>query len=316
MLLSKLSAFLLALSMSVSAADVDMDYEGEIDIITGRPAVSENAENSVSSQQTVAVSDTVTYDRKSHLFSYALPNTSGVVQSNVADGMITTSPVNLIIPNGVSVSLYRNGEVQDDTDPENIVTPGGYAVVVTQQDFQQQILSFTIVSELTNSISLFQMPSGFQLTRLDIDGMAQTVNGQTSVDMTEDGKYRIAYRCIATGIDYNLNVEVDHTPPAVILDGVVNGYAQGPVTISGFSKEDKVEVTSGGEKVTLINYTLKSPGTYHISVKDKAGNTLEQDFEIQFYLNSQGLIFTLLTVAVAVAVFLYMYISKKRLKVR
>ena len=89
------------------------------------------------------------------------------------------------------------------------------------------------------------------------------------------------------------------------------------MTISGVAPEDSVWLSYEDKQISVPDdYKLTSPGKYYISVTDDAGNVFSQSFEIKFYLNMQGLIFTLLAVGVAAAVFLYMYISKRRLKVR
>ena len=318
MLLSRLLALPMALFIAANAAGMDMDYEGEIDIITGLPVTDSVAEDTAS-QQTVFLADGVSYDRTAHKFSYSTPDKSGYIRSSVADGMITTDTVSVEIPDGLSVSLYCEGEPQPETDTSNIVDPGGYALVLTNADAQYQLLSFQIVPEKTGAVTSFEMPSGFSLQSLEIDGEQRETAGKSSVDMQTDGKYRVTYRCDATGIDYNLSLTVDHTPPAITLEGVTDGTAKGPVTVNGIEKSDQVTVTRDKTRLTeplLLTNVLKTPGNYRIVVTDDAGNMTVEDFTIRFYLNSQGLIFTLIALAAFAGVIIYMYVSKKRLKVR
>ena len=150
-----------------------------------------------------------------------------------------------------------------------------------------------------------------------LDDAVQTLALRDSIDMRKEGKYQITYRCAATAIDYNLNLTVDHTPPQIVLEGVANGVASNPVKIQGISSGDSVSLYREGQKIPVPEEdTLKSPGKYRLSVTDDAGNTTTVEFEIQFYLNMQGLIFTLLVVGVIIATAVYMYTSKKRLRVR
>lgn len=314
MLMQKLLSIPIAVMFAVNPNGIDMDYEGEIDPYTNLP-ISENQDTE--SQQTVFVSDGMTYDRKTHMFNYLLPDNSGYVQSSIADGMITTDSVSLELPAGFSAAIYCDGQELSEPDYSKIADPGSYALVVTGPEVQYQILAFTIVAKKTGAVSVYRLPSGFKLTKLIRDGEQLNTMTASSVDFSTEGAYEITCRCNATGVDYNLNVEIDHTPPQVILNGVANGEAHGPVTIEGIVKTDTAKLSLNGNKVSIpLDYQLKSPGKYHLSVQDDAGNVFSQDFEIMFYLNMQGLVFTLLAVGVAAAVFLYMFISKRRLKVR
>ena len=314
MLIPKLFAFPMAAVMVAGSSGMDMDYQGEVDIYTGRPITDTAAE---SSQQTVAISEGVTYDRSAHMFSYSMPDNSGMVKSSVADGMVTTGKVSIELPSGFSAALYCDGEETDGVDYTAIADPGGYALVVTGTETQLQLLSFQIIPEKTGALNSFQLPKGFKLTRVALDNEPKNMIGKTEVDMKAEGYYEITYRCTATGIDYNLNVEVDHTPPMLVLEGVKDGIAHGPVVISGMDAKDSVYLTLDENKISVpMENKLKTPGKYHITVTDDAGNQVSEDFEIEFYLNMQGVVFTLLAVGVAAAIFIYMYVSKKRLKVR
>ncbi len=319
MILARLLALPMAMLLAASAAGMDMDYEGEIDIVTGRPVTDSSSSDVVPSQQTVILADGVSYDRTAHNFSYATPDRSGYIRSSVANGMITTSKVSVDIPDGLSVSLYRDGEPQPEMDTLNIVDAGSYALVMTNSESQYQILNFRIVPEKTGAITAYDIPDGFTLQTLDHEGDAQDTTGVSSVDLQKDGKYRMTYRCDATGIDYSLSVTIDHTPPEITLEGVTDGMAKGPVTVKGLEKSDRVTVTRDKTQLTeplLLTNVLKTPGAYHIVVTDDAGNTTVKDFTIRFYLNSQGLVFTLIALASFAGVLIYMYVSKKRLKVR
>ena len=315
MLLAKLVAFpTAAIMMVVGAAGMDMEYEGEVDIYSGLPASGSAAETS----QKVALSSGVTYDRTTHMFRYTTPDNSGEIECSVADGMVTTGKVSVVLPSGYPAALYLEGEELTDTDYTELTAPGAYSLVLTGPDSQSQLLSFEIVAEKTGALNFYQMPSGFKLTKAARESESIAVIGKDSVDMSEEGYYQITYRCNATGVDYYLNVQVDHTPPQVSLEGLrTDGTAKNPVKITGLSDSDRVYLTLNEKQISVpMEKTLKTPGEYHLSVTDEAGNNVTEDFTIEFYLNMQGLVFTLLAVGVAAAVFIYMYISKKRLKVR
>lgn len=128
MLLSRLLALPMAMFLAASAAGMDMDYEGEVDRVTGLP--------------------------------------------------VTNSA----------------GEAMTEVDTQNIVDPGFYALVLMNSDAQYQILAFQIVPETTGAITTYEMPSGFSIQSVGIDGEEQDATGRTSVAMKADGHYHMAYR--------------------------------------------------------------------------------------------------------------------------
>ena len=104
MFLSRLFAVSMAVLLSVSAAlpvfaatDVNIDYEGEIDPITGEPVTEEKTANN----QIVTMMTGVSYDRKKQKYLYSVPNSTETISCSVADGMVTTDKVLLSVPSGI-----------------------------------------------------------------------------------------------------------------------------------------------------------------------------------------------------------------------
>ncbi|WP_028509353.1 hypothetical protein [Ruminococcus sp. NK3A76] len=320
MIVSKLLSLSMALIMSASAttsSGFDMDYEGEINIYTGEPIVDEED----TEQQTVAIADGVTYDYEQNEYTYTLPNNNTIsVRSNVPDKMITTKSVSLYYDSDILAKLYLDGEELDTTDMDltEIEDVGSYALVISDADSEYQLLSFTIVPEKTGMISNYQMPDGFEIVEVAIDDEVQNISDKKIAKMKNDGDYLVSYKCKASKVEYVLKVTIDHTPPALEIDGVDDdGRAHGPVTVSGIEKNDSVTVTKDGEKFKLDKEGyIKMPGKYEISVTDDAGNNVTREFEIKFYLDRQGLLFGLLALAVIISIVVYMVRARKKLRVR
>lgn len=290
----------------------DVEYDGPYDILTGRPL-----QEAADTVQEASINDTVSYDLSANMFRYPTSDGESSVYASVAPNMVTTQAVSIVIGEKVDAVLYRDGERLDESFSEPFKLPGKYDLVVEQVDTAFPLLSFTIVQPKTGALSVYQMPSGFYVTEVVRNDETQQIRQAGMVDLTTEGTYEITYRCSATNIDYHLDIEVDHTPPAITLEGATDGVARGPVTITGLEGTDTVALLFNGESVRLPdNATLISPGDYQIAVTDDAGNTVQEDLTIRMYLNSQGLIFSVLAIALVVALVVYVYILRKRLRVQ
>ena len=314
MLAARLLGLALAAVMSVgTVGGVDMDYEGEVDIYTGSPVSSENTEG----QRTVTLADGGLYNHSTRMFVYNVPNSNLSIYSSVANGMIVRGPVRLEYDSGLNARLYLDGEEDENMDLDNLTKTGSYSLVVSGADVEQQMLTFTIIPEKTGALNNYKLPLGFDLTEITVSGIPKEITDVGNADMSENGEYIISYHCNLTGVDYGLNVTVDHIPPEITLEGVENGVARGPVTVKDDDGSDSLTVLLDGESITYpSDGRLTLPGKYEVTVTDDAGNSIVESFEIQFYLNYQGLLFGLLFLAVIGAAIAYMVWSRKNLRVR
>ena len=313
LLLKRMLVVPLLASVISTSPQIDMDYEGAVDIYTGAPS-----QGTTSSEvQAVMLPDGSVYDRPTHMFVYTPAGTDGTISVSAASGMITTQMVQMTVSENVTAKLYKNGKELTDADYSRIEEPGKYSVTVLNRDGEQQVMTFTIVGEKTGKISNYTMPSGFTVQSVTVGNGASPVLNQKNVDLSQDGAYNITYRCDATGIDYNLIVEIDHTPPSVTFEGLKDGIARGPVTMTGLEEGDTVSVQIDGDKANApSDNVFRSVGRYKVTVTDDAGNSVKENFQIRLYSNLQGILFGLLTVAVIAAAGIYMYISRKKLRVR
>lgn len=315
MVLCKLLALPVALALFSASYDVDMDYEGEVNIFTGEPIGSEDG---TEEKHDVKLSDDGVYDYEQNTYTYFVPGDEKMsVTSSVPNKMITTDSVSLSVEGGVTALVYRDGEMLEEVDLSDIEDPGNYAVVASGAESEYQILAFTIIPEKTGMISSYQLPEGFEVTEVTIDDKEQKISNKSMVKMKDDGTYVIYYRCRTTGMEYGLKVEIDHTPPSVEIEGLKNGKARSAVTVTGMDDDDSYWLEKDGEEYKLPkDGVLKMPGKYELSVTDDAGNTVEEKFEIQFYLDRQGIIFGAIALAVIVGGIVFMIYSRKKLRVR
>ena len=314
-LLALLLVLLTAASPLVVAADEETaeGYSGMLDSYTGLPAgwgydVEEVIE--ALDDKRVPITETMSYDLLEKIFVFPITK-SLEVYCSVADGMIVTQPVKLVLPDGLSATLYKDGRaVEIDGD---ITEPGNYVLSVTQAGgVVSQPLQFAIVGAVTGKVNSYTMPAGFELTRLTCNGNERFVENSTA-GLTEEGQYLVSYICPKTSETYELSVTIDHTPPVLELNGVEDGEAHGPVEITSKETGLTVALLRDNRRIPFATKLTES-GTYVLNATDQAGNMSTYHFDIMPYLNANSIIFLIL-LAVGV-IFLVIYLLRARNHVR
>lgn len=259
-----------------------------------------------------AITDAVIYDSAKQRYIYITD--LGRVEATVMDGMIVTGTVSLAAETGMPVSLYKDGERLEQSDMTELADSGYYVLQYSGNDgIPQTILEFTIVPELTGMINRYSLPAGFTVTNASYNGEA--LPASTEVSMEKEGSYRITYECKRTGVLYELDVDIDHTPPVLKLAAVEDGVARGPVDISDLEPGASVYMTLDGSRYNYREQLTRS-GKYEIWVYDAAGNVSKYDFTIMVYLDAGGYAFFAVFLLLILGVAAYMMIEKKRLRVR
>ena len=259
-----------------------------------------------------ALGNSVYYDSLKERYLY---NTeAGQVEASVMDGMIVTEPVVLASENSSVMILYKDGERMTSSDSTTISDSGYYVVQYSDNSGSTQtVLSFTIVPELTGMISQYSLPGGFKVTEATRNGAELSLS--SDIDLSREGKYHIAYRCEKTQAAYTLDVTIDHTAPVLALEGVENGVAKGPVSLSDLEEGATVAITLDGK---AYNYRekLSESGNYVVTVTDAAGNESTYEFTIRIYLDSSAYVSILIVLAILAGIAAYMVIERKKLRTR
>jgi len=293
---------------------VDEDYEGELDAVTGLPVTSGAQQRQTTGR--VQLSDTMYYDLDQRGFVFVSPRFGVEIGANVADGMVTKERVVIVVPDGVVTTLYKDGNVVEKPALSALSEPGGYVLRIGNGSENEDLLSFTIVSTTTGSLNYYSMPESFYVTSVTRDG--QDVSGPiTRVELLTEGEYSIEYGCPKAGLSYTLSLTVDHTPPELTFTGVdERGRARGPVTFSGLEKGETVTCLKDGSEYTPRRSTLSEVGKYVLTVTDMAGNSNTYYVTILLYLNAQSVVFFALFIAIIAALVAYLQISRRRMRVR
>lgn len=312
--LRKLTVFLLLAALLLpalalpAAALGDARYTEEDPAADPAPAVDQNI---------VWLTDSMSFDKEKGEFVYPVGNSGSVVRASVANGMIVNGPVRIT---GATLLIYLNGKLWEE-DPSNITEPGEYVVLAQTGNQTPRLFTFTLVGSSASLIYSYNLPAGMIVIDATRDG-EEIVCEQTAVPMQEDGAYHIVYECLAAGRTYELNLNVDRTPPELRFDGKIdeNHRVHSALTISGLQQDDTLQATLDGTPIELSvqaygTVELAQSGSYIFTVYDAAGNRSEYGYTIMLYLNAGSLAFFALLIAAIVTVVVYIIIKRKRLEI-
>lgn len=312
-LCSALLCAVLTLGTLCAPVLADFGYSGPLDTVTGEPSQSSDGTDAYSTR--VTVSDGVYYDRERLGYLYTVGNTSAQVLCSVADGMVVQDEVRVEPDAGLEVTIYRDGTALEGVDLTHIYEPGGYVVEVNRNGQSYQVIAFVIVGDVTGRLTGYTMPDGFLITDATLNDEPASFD-RGYISMTQEGRYVVDYRCARNGLSYQLDVEIDTTPPVLALEAVdESGRARGPVSLEDIEEGASIGITLDGKEIPYAG-ELTEAGDYRVLVMDEAGNTSEYRFTILLYFNLSSILFMALVVIVAVTVGAYIVISRKRLEVR
>lgn len=292
----------------------DMDYTGVLDPFTGAPVDSVNESLGTGGDGVVSVANGILFSTDKRRFLYPVPGAGTLcVESDVMTGMLVTGTVNLVIPEGVNCQLYRNGKACENANGV-ISERGSYVLNYQEGEKVVSLMEFTIVNRLTCKPDRYEMPLGFVVEEVYLNG-TEIATGSGEVDLTQEGTYQINYACHLTDSRYSLELVVDRTPPVLALEAVHDSVANGPVDLSDLEPGARCEIELNGSRISYTD-TLTKSGNYLVTVTDEAGNSSAYAFTIQVYLNTSAWVFLLLFVGAAAALIIYLMKSRKNLRVR
>lgn len=209
----------------------------------------------------------------------------------------------------VTVTLTKDGEQVVYSLGDEIAEAGTYTLVLTDKLGNQSAITFTVVNPLVQKFEYnFDETPGFE--KVTVNGEDKRLNYGT-LELYEDGVYEIAV--YANGKTYTFVVEVDHTAPAITLEGVESGSAtKGGVVISEVSEEATMKVYKDGIEIEYeLGDELKEIGQYKIVVEDKCGNVAEYNFEILYSMNGGAVALIVIGVLVIAGVVVAVVLGKK-----
>lgn len=298
---------------SPQSSQADVTYSGLLDPRTGLPL-------DQSREDPEALSTQLGYDEVKRVFVYPAGDLS--FTSNVPDGavlsLLGSDQVSIVLPDGLSGTLYRNGDVVGDADLSSITDPGGYLLEVRGGSSSQSAsFSFTIADELTNSLTEIRLPSGFSFQSPRLNGEELNCEYSNYIELLEDGEYDLAWGCPEIIRSYPLSFTLDTQAPTLALPEVVDGQAHSAVTLTDLEPGARILLESGGETRTILSALdqIREAGSYRLTVYDGAGNYNQYDFVIHVYLNISALAAIALLILGLGGLFGYSHYIKKHPRV-
>lgn len=180
----------------------------------------------------------------------------------------------------LEVTLTKNGEIVDYTIGDTITAPGEYVISLSDETFNHESVSFTIVEPVVQAFehNFDDMP-GFE--KVLVNGEETRLNYGT-LHITEEGEYEISV--VVNGTEHKFNVSVDTTAPKLVLTGAENGKTTNSDVTVTWTDEDVKSVMyklNGGESIAIESGAVfTAEGWYEIFAQDVYGNVSGVSFTI------------------------------------
>lgn len=225
-------------------------------------------------------------------FRYTLPN-GYYFTSTVPQGMISSEPVDVVLPAGAMGVVSRNDVANVFPDSWHFAEAGSYHVKILSyqpasdniSDFNVYEVNFyfTITGPASSSIGAVPAPDGFVITDARLDGEAFPAENERCVFLKEDGRYEIRY---AAQTDDSIRAETvlvrDTTAPFLTFSKEPEtGGIEGPVEFYPSEQNCEVMLIYNGSKGYAVSSSLTAAGNYELCVEDAAGNQRSYQLRIR-----------------------------------
>jgi hypothetical protein len=234
------------------------------------------------------------YDAESGVFTQHISSTL-FFTSNIPNGMMTNSPVELVFPRELELKLIRNGEAAPYRSGQRLSQSGRYSARITvslPEAATEGVLGpecrfdFEIAGDAVSGPVFYNAPPGFYIESITLAGdEANAVSGSTAY-LGEDGSYELVV-ADTTGAapPYYVYLPVLSTRPALRLDGVSNGgFTFGRVRLVPGPDVVRMTVLRDGKPYEPTDRTISSAGLFTVTVENAAGNASRYQFRVLFSL--------------------------------
>lgn len=294
-------------NLDETSSEEEHDYE--YDVLTGLPIDSEITDTSTN----LMMSDNCYFDTETKEFVYSVENNVVAVRATVAEGMIVSDAVEIKVMDGISYTLYKDGEPMEDGNL-NLTHPGAYVFEVAHGSGTENLFSFKIIGT-TSNLDYYDMPEGFTVLKV-LMGEDYADFDDNMVKFTNEEHYIVTYRMDATNEEYMLQTTIDKTAPTLELSEVNDkNRASKAVDISDLEDGCKISIYLDGKQIDYTN-KLTDSGQYTITLEDEAGNISNYSFTIMLYFTTGSIVFLLVIFLLVVGLVVYVTYSKKHMRIR
>lgn len=260
------------------------------------------------------------YDREQGLMRFQAEETE-FLTANIPNGAMISTPVYLKAAEGVTQTVYRNGEYfmrpEDDIYEEN----GFYRCVQTlypdiansaaeDNSIIMTEFYFWVIDNHNTCVNVVGAPKGFYLEQVFYQGTEQEIPQSGHYFLQGEGSYRFCFTSAQDdGLSYALELTKDTTAPFLDFDQEMeDGKATAPLTITCKEPFCSYEVVRNGMKYDYAQgKPLTAAGYYEVVVSDAYGNSRKYTFllEAAYHFFSPGMILLLSSLAAVLLIVLY-----------
>lgn len=226
--------------------------------------------------------------------------------SSVPSGFVGPGSVELMVAEGESCELFRDDVPVEYIRGNSLVEEGSYRMSLDGDEF-----AFTIVSAV-NQMKLYPAPLGHRFVKALRDEEELKLSSGRYVPMDEDGVYHLVMEGDGgASMEFDLIKDTEAPQAAVTVN-------KGTASIQYLSEDiSRITLERDGEVVEgFSGYQISKPGSYRLTVADRAGNESSAYFVLRYSVNKYGIVavvLILLTIAGAVVFTVHV---KKNIKIR
>lgn len=265
-------------------------------------------------------------DKGNHITQYL---TDGVIHvftdndteftCNIPAGFMTTGSVQFDLSDlgNARYIMTLNGQNLTGYEYQSALSePGEYTLFIDDGDSSDPVqFSFTILGEYAGGLTQYSVPAGCSIESAKYNGSDIRPNGN-SVDIGEEGEYSFKVTC--GDLTFKEQFTLDNTPPEFVVNGLdEDGKAENGTVFIELSSDDISDYTvvrnGASYRKTL---ELSDPGSYTVTVYDRAGNSTSQSFEIVYHMDAMAVVTIILGGCIIVGGIVFFIITRKKFVIR
>lgn len=271
----------------------------------------EIGEQSVAPEEKVITGRVVLENFDGESFRHKFINGTELV-TNVLDGETVSFIPKILIPEEVICSMTRDGKVFSVPTSGLIIEDGAYKMELScyndEGKMEKRYFSFSVFTNSTNRLGIFQPPYGYELTSVELNGESVPLENKNFAVLNGEGEYSVEYKNGTT--TRSVNLSRDTTPPVLYFNGTTDVLFSEKVIVTS-DTECTFRVTKNGQ---IMNSTteLLGAGIYRITATDKAGNITSARVEIKAVSAINPVDFIIICGVCLIGAIVYFFIQKNR----
>ena len=292
---------------SIPANKVAIEYNGKIDATTGESVVGDAV--NVGEDYFILKRNELAYNVRKHQY-HILTGDRGIYCNVPSDAVLSSGrSIEFTPEEGVSVEVYRNGKLIEDTNQTEFEEAGEYLITMhNHAEARERSVRIVILNEQVNDLKEFRLPQGFEYTEISLDGVKKSLSYNNYYDFLEEGHYKLQWENSRIDQIFVTEFILDMTAPTLKLPEVRNGAAAGKVSFSDMEEGEYVRWIRDSKEEGRIedpSEVLSKKGSYVLRVYDQAGNYTEYAFELEGYFDVNAVLAILFVIALIGGGFFY-----------